>query len=138
MSALWECQKSIYDALVNNSTFMNLIGSRIYDEPPTNCQYPFVTIGDGTEISDNRLTYNGYDVTITLHIYTKPEGLGFYPAKKILESINAVINVKRLSMTNLTMLLCKLDNIVTERDDDKRIISARYRIVAHSDTLNTL
>lgn len=134
MSAQWEVQVALYDALKNNSTFMNLIGNRLYDEPPTNSAYPYVCIGNATEIPDNRLNYNGYDVTMTFDIYTKPEGLGFYTAKQILSAMNAVLNVKKMSMTNYTMLICQFVNSMTDRDDDKRIISARYRILCHSDT----
>jgi hypothetical protein len=134
MSASWEAQVSLYNALSGNSTFMNLIGSRLYDEPEANSTYPYVVIGDTIEIPDNRLLRNGFEVMMTFHIYTKPEGLGFYQAKKILEQMNSILNVKKLSMTSYTMVICQLDNVLTERDDDKRIISARYKVIAHSDT----
>ena len=138
MSAQWEVQKAIYDLLYANSTFMDLISNRLYDEPPTNSDYPYVTIGDMTEIPNNRHMYNGYEVMANLHIYTKPAGLGFYSAKKIFEAMNAVLNVKRLTLTSLTGVICAYDNGITEREDDKRIMSVRYRCIAHSDTAISL
>lgn len=138
MSAQWEAQVALYNALANNSTFMNLISSRLYDEPPTNQDYPYVVIGNTTEIPDNRLNYNGYDVTITFNIYTKPAGLGSYTAKQILSAMNAVLNVKKFSMSSFTMLICQNVSAVPDRDDDKRIISARYRVLCHSDTAISL
>jgi hypothetical protein len=134
MSAQWEAQVALYDALMANSTFTTLISSRLYDEPPTNSAYPYVVIGNTTEITDNRLNYNGFDVTITFDIFTKPGGLGFWQAKKILEAMNTVLNVKKMSMSNYTMLICQFVNSITDRDDDIRIISARYRVLCHSDT----
>lgn len=134
MSATWEVQKALYDALSGNSTFMNLIGSKLYDEPPTDTDYPYVCISNATEISDNRLDKLGFEDTLTFSIYTKPSGLGFYTAKKILESMNSVLNVKRFSLTSFNMLMCKIDNVSTLKDSDKRIILARYRVWAHSDT----
>jgi hypothetical protein len=128
---------ALYDALIASTTLTNLIGSRLFDEPSTNSVYPYVVVGDTTEIPDNRLIRNGFECTLTFHIYTKPAGLGFYTAKKILEAMNAVLNMKKFAMTSYTMVICQFDNMATERDDDKRIISARYRVIAHSDTIIT-
>jgi hypothetical protein len=138
MSATWEIQKALYDALNGNSSFMTLIGSKLYDEPPTDTDYPYVVISETTEISDNRLDKLGFEDTVTFLIYTKPAGLGFYTAKKILEAMNTVLNVHRFTLTNYNMLMCKIDNVRTIRDDDKRIISARYRVWAHSDTAHSV
>ena len=138
MSAMWEVQKALYDALVGNTAFMALISNRIYDEPNTNEEYPYVEIGDGTEVSVNRLNKLGYNNTLTLYIYTKPYGLGWYPAKQILSSMNTVLNIKRFTMSNYNMGGCKFDNALEEKDKDKRIIHARYRIWAFSDTIHTL
>ena len=138
MSAIWEVQKALYDALYGNSTFMNLIGSKLYDEPPTDTDYPYVTLGHCTEIPDNRLTKLGYIDTCTFHIYTKPAGLGFYTAKKIFEAMNSVLNVHKFTLTSFTMLMCMLDNVVTERDGDIRIITARYRVWAQVGTDHTI
>jgi len=133
MSATWEVQKSLYDVLANDTDFMALVENRLYDEPPTNEVYPYVTIGDCTEIPDNRLIRNGFEVTMTFNIYTKSGGLGFYIGKKIYERMNILLNVKKPSLDTLTMVICQLDNTFTDREKDKRVISVRYRVIAHSD-----
>lgn len=137
MSASWEVQKALYSALKGNSTFMNLITNRIYDEPPTNLAYPYVACGDMIEISDNDLSHRGFEVSAIFSIYTKPAGLGFYQAKQILEAMNTVLNIKRFTLTNYEMIVCKFDNAVTERDDDIRIITVRYTVLVDSNTLTT-
>lgn len=137
MSATWEVQKAIYDTLANDSTFMNLISNRLYDEPVTNNQYPYVLLGDCTEIPDNRLIKNGYEVTATLFIYTKDEGLGYYKGKQIYKEMNRLLNVKKPSLDTLTTVICELDNMYTDREDDKRVISVRYRFIAHDNNTNT-
>lgn len=137
MSATWEVQKALYNTLKNDTTFMNLVSNRLYDEPPTNSEYPYVLIGDCTEIPDNRLIKNGYELTMTFLIYTKSEGLGYYTGKKIYERMNDLLNVKKPSLDTLVMVMCQLDNMYTDREDDKRVISARYRVVVHDDNINT-
>ena len=137
MSATWEIQKSLYNTLKNDSTFMGLINNRIYDEPPTNSAYPYVLIGDCTEISDNRLIKNGYEVTATFFIYTKDAGLGYYKGKQIYKEMNRLLNVKKPSLDTLNIVICQLDNMYTDREDDKRVISVRYRVIAHDNNVNT-
>jgi len=116
---------------------MNLISNRIYDEPPTNSAYPYVVIGDCTEIPDNRLRKNGYEVTATFFIYTKDAGLGYYKGKQIYKEMNRLLNVKKPSLDTLNIVICQLDNMYTDREDDKRVISVRYRVIAHDNNVNT-
>jgi len=131
MSAMWETQKALYDTLSEDSTFMALINNRIYDEPPTNEQYPFVVIGESTEIRENRLNQIGYETTAIFTIYDKSGGLGTYNIKAIYDRMNTLLNMKRLSMDNYTMVICMLDNAFTARDGDKRLMNVRYRVIAH-------
>lgn len=128
MSAGWECQVAVYDALASNSTFMSLVSNRIYDEPPTNCTWPYVVIGDFTEIRNNRLDNAGYEVYCTLHIHDKPGSTGYKTCNEILSEMNESLNLKKLSMTNFDNIICLLDNVLTERIEDERIISARYKL----------
>lgn len=129
MSATWEAQKAIYTALSNDSTFMNKIGSRLYDEPPTNETFPFVTIGDMIESKYNRHNNKGFEITATINVYTKAGRLGFKPAKEILVEMNRILNQKRFSMSGFNMIQCYFDYANNDRDNDKRIISANYIIL---------
>ena len=99
--------------------------------------YPYIVIGDMTEIPFNKHRGLGYEITHTMHIYTKPYGLGFYTASQILKRLNTLLNMKRFTLTSYHMLVCLLDSSRTERDGDKRIISVRYRILCDSDTIVT-
>jgi len=137
MSAQWEAQKALYDQLSADSTFMSLIGSRLYDEPPTNSEYPYVVIGDAIEIPDNTLSYNGYDTSVSFTIKTKPAGLGSYTAKQILEEMNRILNMKKFTMDTLTMIICRFENAITDRDRDIRSMSVRYQVLSDTDTLIT-
>jgi hypothetical protein len=128
LSAKWYVQVALYNALKGDTTFMNLIGSRLYDEPTTNTPYPYVQIGTATENLDNTHDKKGYNITFTNYIYTKPAGLGYYQADIILRAMNDVLHMKTFTTTSYNMIICKLDNAFWSRDEDKRIIDARYRI----------
>jgi hypothetical protein len=137
VSASWEVQVALYNALNGDSTFMNLISSRIYDEPPTDLEYPYVVIGNMTETPDNRHSALGYSITATFTIYTKPYGLGSYQCKNILSNMNRILNMKSFTLTSYTMLKCYMENAMHNRETDIngkmdiRTIDARYRILCH-------
>lgn len=132
MSAQWEVQKALYTALSADSAFMTKIGSRLYDEPPTNETFPYVTIGYMIENKYNRFNNEGYEVSARLDIYTKSGRLGYKPAKEILVEMNRILNLKRFNLTGYNMIQCYYETSDTERDEDKRILSARYTILTQA------
>lgn len=129
MSAQWEVQKAIYTALSTDTAFMTKIGSRLYDEPPTNESFPYVTIGSMIENRSNKLKEKGFEIFARIDIYTKSGRLGYKPAKEILVEMNRVLNQKRLSLTGFNMIQIFFDNSDTERDEDKRILTVRYIVL---------
>jgi hypothetical protein len=137
-TALWDIQKSLVSVLTSSTSFTDLVGSSIFDEPPTNQNYPYVVITTPTEISDNTLTKIGFESTISFFIYTKPEGLGWYTCYKILDSMNAVLNIKKPTLDNLNIVMCKMDQVLTEKIQDKRILIVRYRIWSEKKTTHTI
>ena len=132
MSAQWEVQKALYTALSADSAFMTKIGSRLYDEPPTNETFPYVTIGYMIENKYNRFNNEGYEISARFDIYTKSGRLGYKPAKEILVEMNRILNLKRFNLTGYNMIQCYYETSDTERDEDKRILSARYTILTQA------
>lgn len=146
MSTMWEIQKAIYNLIVADTTLMGMIGNRIYDEPLTNNVYPYIVLGNFTEISDNTLDGIGYDSTFTISIYSKPGSEGWYQAKSIYVRLNELLNMKKPSLsvaddlypnqttsypssiTSMTCVIISLDNTASFRTKDKRVIDVRYRI----------
>lgn len=135
MSAQWEVQKALYTALSSNSTFMTKIGSRLYDEPPTNETFPYVTIGYMIENKYNRMNNAGYEISARIDIYTKSGRLGYRPAKEILAEMNRILNLKRFNLIGFNMVQCYYETSDTERDEDKRILSVRYTVLCQDGLL---
>jgi hypothetical protein len=134
----WDIQKSLYSALSSNTTLTTLVGSAIYDEPPANQNYPYITISTPTEVSDNTLRKLCFNNTISFFIYTKSEGLGWYTAYKILDCMNETLNMKMPVLDNFNIVMCKMDDVLTEKYDDKRILIVRYRIWSERKTFHTI
>jgi hypothetical protein len=136
-TGLWEVQKTLVSTLTSSTTLSSLV-STIIDEPETNETYPYITIGNGTELTDNTLRRLGFNNTLTFFIYTKPYGLGWYTAYTILDAMNEVLNIQKPTMDNLNLLFCKLDNIIQEKEGDKRILHVRYRVWSQQKALHTI
>ena len=138
-TSIWEAQKSIVSTLTSSTAFTSLV-STVYDEPPTDQDYPYVVIGNSTEVSDNNLNRLGFEATLTLFIFTRPYGLGWQPAYQIYDAMNEVLNVKKLTFTDdITNLFIKIDSQpLAEKEGDKRILHCRYRFWTQQDNLHTI
>lgn len=138
-TSLWEAQKAIVATLTSSTTFTSLVSNSIYDEPPTDQDYPYIVIANPTELSDNNLNRLGYEATITLYVYTRPYGLGWQPAYAIMDSMDEVLNVKKLTFTNgVSNLFIKKDGVMNEKESDKRILHCRYRFWTEQNSLHII
>jgi Protein of unknown function (DUF3168) len=127
---LFEAQKLIYNALSGDSTFMNLISNRLYDQPDTNEIYPYVIIGNGT--SQNHLTHgkDGIFEFMNITIFTKPDSLGWYPAKNIVKSIRSKLHLKKFSINSTYKnCICIQDSENRENTGTYRNIDLVYKII---------
>ena len=61
-------QKSIYGALVAG----NVAGGRVYDAPPDEPTFPYVTIGDEQVIDDSNSCGASWEVFPDIHIWSRP------------------------------------------------------------------
>ena len=118
----FEIQKFIYNALANNTTFMTLIGNRLYDQPNTNEVYPYVILGNG--VSSNHLTHgkDGIEESIYITIFTKPSNLGWYPAKNISNCIRSILHLMQFTPDDT-----KYKNPIVIQDGESREQSGDYR-----------
>lgn len=136
MSATWETQKVLVAQLKADSTLMALIDG-VFDTPDTNNAYNYIQVGDVIEVNEDTLSYNGYDLRAIFKIYTKPEGLGTYTAKKILINMNRVLHTKKFTMSGFNMIICKYDSSSNFTHKDVKGMIVRYKVLVDTDTLIT-
>lgn len=78
-----------------------LVGGRIYDAPPPSAAYPYVTLGEDQILPDAGTDYDGADVTLTLHVWSK--ATGFPETKRIAAAIRAALAAE-LPLTALRLV----------------------------------
>lgn len=131
-TALPELQTAIYTKLKGDSTLSGLIQG-VFDEGaiPENQAFPYIAIGDGTEIPDNTFGRRSYDVTMMLHIWS--EAIGFKEAYGILARINFLIDQQTLSLQTQTYVSAMYDQTIAMNDPGDMItlrhLACRYKFM---------
>ena len=72
--AMLPIQRAVYGRLTGDGALMGSI-TGVFDYVPETDVYPFVVIGEATEIPDNRHGGFGRQTVVTLHVWTKYRGL---------------------------------------------------------------
>ena len=71
--AMLPIQRAVYGRLTGDGALMGSI-TGVFDYVPETDVYPFVVIGEATEIPDNRHGGFGRQTVVTLHVWTKYRG----------------------------------------------------------------
>ena len=123
-------QKKIYELLTANLTYS------VYDIAaiPQNTQPPYIAIGDVSATNDSTKTYWGVEVTVTIHMWSKYEGL-----KEINDMMDAVtqtlVSKNNISLEGgFTAVGCLLDMVQTIPDPAGRHGILRFRFYIKENT----
>lgn len=124
-SALLPVQAAIYARLDSG------LSVPIYDYVDENAPYPYVTVGEATEVDDNTHDTFGREVTHTLHVWSKGRQ-GFAEVLSIADEITRLLDhdQNELVVAGHRVVSVHLDQILTMRDPDPLIRHApvRFRV----------
>ena len=125
-----ELQKQMFTALNGN------ISAAVYDNVPENVTKPWVTIGEATGIPDNWHGGFGWDITVTVHVWTKSRG--FKSALDIAAEVIAIFDhqLESLAMgASWSVVSIRFQQIQTLRDPDPEIrhVPVQFGIVIHQE-----
>lgn len=108
----------------------------VYDWVPEDAPYPYVVIGEATEMSDNNHASFGRDVTMTLHVWTKGHA-GFGPTLELVDQVQQALDHQLdLSLVGQRVVTLRLDQVLTMRDPDPLIRHAPVRFRVQTEQLN--
>ncbi len=130
-AALFEIQKAIYAKLTGDAVLMGKVAG-VFDAVPPNQAYPYLVIGDATEVPWDLFGTLGNEITMTMHIWSRYAG--FAEALNILAEINRVLNRAALVLTGYNTFVCIYEWSETLRDPDgiTRHVPVRYRIIVET------
>lgn len=127
-TALKEIQTAVYQTLSNDATLKGMV-TGIFDFVPENQAYPYVTIGDATEVPFRTFGRNGSNTTLVLHIWSRYKG--FSEGLDILAQLNSLLDAQPIAVDGYDTVYLLYDSGEPMKDPDgiTRHIPARYRMV---------
>ncbi len=113
--ASWDLQKAIYTALTGDATLMALV-SGIHDYVPQDTAFPYVAIGEATAIPFDTKSFDGMEVTLTMHSWAREHG------RKKVKDINAeiyrILHNQNITVANQSLILLRFDFEDTLNESD--------------------
>lgn len=118
-------QKALY-ARLNGA-----LGVPVYDKVPQDTPFPYVTIGDDTEIDWSTKDSPGKESTISIHTWSRYAGR--LETKELLGKIEALLGDRPLTIPGYWNLLLYADFSTTMLDDDGVTYHGviRFRALTH-------
>lgn len=128
-------QQAIHAKLTGDPTLMNLVNG-VWDYVPEADAYPYIVIGEATEIPDNRHGGFGRQTVATLHVWTRHRGHS--KGLAIGARVTALLDHQPLTITGADHISTRFEFSQTLTDPeppgDIRHLVLRYRIITEQPT----
>ena len=106
LDASWELQKAIHASLVADAALSGLVGARVFDRPPQDAAFPFVTLGDTEVVPDGAGSGGGAIHQIILSVWSRAPGRR--ETKDIMSTVDEVLQDATLPMTGHALVNLQL------------------------------
>ena len=93
-----ELQKAIVARLRADVDLTAIVAGRIFDQPPPNATFPYVTLGEADVVVQRAAFYDGSEVSMTIHGWSR--AVGFPEVKRIAGAIRASLHEAPLELAD--------------------------------------
>lgn len=123
-SPLWPIQVAVRTVLLADTQ----LTADVYDHVPEDATFPYITVGEATEVADNTHQTFGHQSTVTLHIWTKARS--HKPGLEILQHVKRLLDRQPLDVDGRHTVQVRHEFAQTLRDPDPEIrhIPVRFRV----------
>lgn len=97
MSASRAFQKAVVSALQADPAVAAAVGARIYDTPPIDAVYPYISLGNMDTTPDNDEGIEGRVTTLQIDIWSRDNGLR-HPCRAIVDAVYAIFDEATLAL----------------------------------------
>lgn len=91
-----ELQVAIVSRLTNDAALAALVADRIYDDVPEDAVFPYITVGEGDETSDDIECAPGFEISLDVDVWS--QAVGFPEAKQISNAIRQALKSPDLTL----------------------------------------
>lgn len=107
LSASWELQKAVHGALIADAPFTMLVGARLFDRPPADVAFPFVTLGDTEIVPDGAGSEGAAIHRLSFSVWSRATGRR--ETKEIMSALDAVLQDANLPLTGHVIVNFQLE-----------------------------
>lgn len=134
-SASWSLQQGIYQALAGNMDVTGLLGGQnIFDNPPQNTSFPYLTFGQTRERDWSTGSEDGSEHTVTLHVWSQAGGRK--ETQEIIETIRSVLKDGPLSIEDHHLVNLRHEFSEARHDEDGETYHGIVRFRAVTEPLS--
>lgn len=131
LAASWDLQKAIHASLVGDASLSSLIGGRVFDRPPQDAAFPFVTLGD-TEVEPDGAGSEGAAIhRLALSVWSRARGRR--EVKEIMRVINAALQDANLLVTGHALVNLQLERASVSYASDAEALRGRLVFRAYTE-----
>ncbi len=131
LSASWELQKAIHASLVADAAFSSLVGGRIFDRPPQDAAFPFVTLGD-TDVEPDGAGSEGAAIhRLALSVWSRARGRR--ETKEIMSAIDGVLQDASLILTDHVLVNLQLERASVSYASEAEALRGRLVFRAYTE-----
>jgi hypothetical protein len=130
-SAELELQGALVARLKADAPLAALVGTRVYDQPPSPVTYPYVTIGEAQTIRDDATCISGGQVYLTLHAWSV--AVGFLEVKRIADAVTESLHLAPVTLATNRLISLMHRQTRTFRDADGLTSHAVIEFVANTE-----
>ncbi|NZD50539.1 DUF3168 domain-containing protein [Rhizobium leguminosarum] len=126
-----ELQGAIVARLKADATVAALIGTRVYDQPPTPVTYPYVTIGEAQFLRDDATCVSGGRTFLTLHTWS--QAVGFPEVRRVADAVVESLHLAAITLPTNHLISIMHRQTRVFRDPDGLTSHAVIDLVANTE-----
>ncbi len=121
-------QEAIYSRLSGDATLVTTFGAAVYDDVPDSAPFPYVAIGEITEVANDTMGKTGRDLTVTVHAWSQYKGMK--QVKQVQNRVDLLLDRWAPTVTGwaATEMLQEFFETFRDPDGTTRHGVARYRV----------
>jgi hypothetical protein len=130
-SPQWGLQQAVYARLNGDANLTTTLGAAVYDDPPDGAGFPYVVIGEFTEVVNDTMGRTGRDLALTVHAWSQYEGAK--QVRQIMSRLDVLLDRWLPTVTgwHATHMLQEFAETMRDPDGVTRHGVARYTIHLH-------
>lgn len=115
-SPSYELQVAIVTRLKADAVISGMVGNRIYDRVPDGAPFPYITIGEADETSDDADCIDAFELSIDIDVWSRDPG--FKESKEISDAVRKALKTPEIELPTNALVLFQHRQTRSFRDED--------------------